>query len=199
MGKNPGLGIGLSVLGSLCTALGYTFQKLAHRRADASAEAAAREVARNAGPGTDLAEGGPSSLASLPKPLPKGTPYYRFWQFPAGLAMLILGSIVGVITFGLAGQAELAPMSAVTLVWNELLAWRVSRPVVELGRKSCTTDDDGSHLRSATHSTPACSLALLPSAGAARALHAHRRHLRCPHGGRHHTGPDLRRLHRHRL
>lgn len=127
MGKNPGLGIGLSVLGSLCTALGYTFQKLAHRRADASAEAAAREAARNAGPGADLAEGGPSSSASLPKPLPKGTPYYRFWQFPAGLAMLILGSIVGVVTFGLAGQAELAPMSAVTLVWNELLAWRVLR------------------------------------------------------------------------
>lgn len=136
MGKNPGLGIGLSVLGSLCTALGYTFQKLAHRRADASAEAAAREAARSgerAGP-SGLSEDvstveGEVTQRSVPK-APRGTPYYRFWQFPAGLAMLILGSVVGVVTFGLAGQAELAPMSAVTLVWNELLSWRVSAAAV---------------------------------------------------------------------
>lgn len=53
--------------------------------------------------------------------------YWRYWQFIAGMGMLIIGSIFAVAVFGLAGQAELAPMGAVTLIFNELLAWRVLR------------------------------------------------------------------------
>jgi uncharacterized membrane protein len=55
----------------------------------------------------------------------KSKPYFKFWQFPAGLGCLIVGSIIAVVCFGLAGQAELAPMSSVTLVFSELFAWKV--------------------------------------------------------------------------
>jgi len=131
MEKNATLGIFIALAGTLCSAGGYTFQKLAHRRADVSAaaahaasEAAAAQALRLT---LDGALGGQAAAGGddLRKPPPKAIPYYRFWQFPAGLGMLILGSVTAVFSFGLAGQAQLAPMSAVTLVWNELLAWRV--------------------------------------------------------------------------
>jgi hypothetical protein len=130
MEKNATLGIFIALAGTLCSAGGYTFQKLAHRRADVSAaaahaasEAAAAQALRLT---VDGSLGGQAAGDDdLRKPPPKAIPYYRFWQFPAGLGMLILGSITAVFSFGLAGQAQLAPMSAVTLIWNELLAWRV--------------------------------------------------------------------------
>ena len=99
-GKNPLLGMSLSLVGCTCTAVGYTLQKVAHRRASAL------NAARSAG--------------GLP-PLP----YWRFAEWLAGLAALVVGSTFAVVVFGLAGQAELAPMGAVTLIVSSLLAWRV--------------------------------------------------------------------------
>jgi drug/metabolite transporter (DMT)-like permease len=100
MGKNPALGVFVAAIGCCCSAVGYTLQKWAHRRAAAhNAERAAAGL----------------------KPLPS----YMFLQWPLGLLALVVGSAFAVVTFGLAGQAELAPMGAVTLVANTLLAWRV--------------------------------------------------------------------------
>lgn len=59
-------------------------------------------------------------------------PYWRFWQLWAGLLLLLVGSIVSVVTYGLASQAQLAPMSALTLLFNEVLAWLVLKE--RLGR-----------------------------------------------------------------
>lgn len=41
--------------------------------------------------------------------------------------MLVVGSVFSVVTMGMAGQAELAPMAATTMMWNMVLAWRVLR------------------------------------------------------------------------
>jgi hypothetical protein len=110
-GSNPLLGVFLAMVGCFCSACGYTLQKLAHRRADAAKSAAGASPAVGGAPGS---------------PVPRVT-YWRYWQFPAGLAMLIVGSVFAVVVFGLAGQAELAPMGAATMIFNELLAWRVLR------------------------------------------------------------------------
>lgn len=65
----------------------------------------------------------PDSAAVPAQALP--IPYWRFWQLWAGLLLLLIGSIVSVVTYGLASQAQLAPMSALTLLFNEVLAWLV--------------------------------------------------------------------------
>ena len=54
----------------------------------------------------------------------KAKSYWKYWQFPAGLGFLVLGSVFAVFVFGLAGQSELAPMGAVTMIFNTILAWR---------------------------------------------------------------------------
>lgn len=148
---NPVLGVCLALVGTLCSAIGYTLQKLAHRRSDAAAhkvqhdkahdelrqrERAEAEAAAEAE--DSEVEGAPDALTAAvtamgggpadnagPTPTPKRTSYWSYWQFPAGLGMLVLGSIFSVITAGMAGQAQLAPMSATTMIWNMVLAWRV--------------------------------------------------------------------------
>ena len=137
MEKNVPLGIAISLCGTLCSAVGYTLQKLAHHRADRAglidrvvAEVpVSRDVAEPAGvlavsaapPAEILDSNDETATARRPT-----VPYHKYWQFPAGIAMLVLGSLTAIISFGLAGQAQLAPMSAVTLLWNELLAWKAS-------------------------------------------------------------------------
>ena len=134
-------GVMLSILGTLFTAVGYTLQKLAHRRAAASAVAAEVDAARKGGATT------PQPRLPLPKPNvfgaatapsledsraeqipleePKALPFWRFWQAGTGLLCLVAGSCVSVAALSLAGQASLAPVAVLTLVWQELLSWRV--------------------------------------------------------------------------
>jgi hypothetical protein len=69
----------------------------------------------------------PQVPASSSSALPPPVPYYRFWHFSAGVFFLVVGAVFSVVVFGLAGQSELAPMGAVTLVANQILAARVLR------------------------------------------------------------------------
>lgn len=80
----------LSVTGCMFSAVGYTMQKAAHRRA---------------------------AVLALP--------FYRCWEWVVGLLSLVTGSVFAIVVLGLAGQAELAPMGAVTLIATTLLSWRV--------------------------------------------------------------------------
>ena len=114
--KNSSLGLVLAIVGTFCSAVGYTFQKLAHRRADVSRSAAAAAASASAPAGS-----------AANKPAAAALPFWRFWQLSAGFAALVLGSVTAVFAFGLAGQAELAPMGAVTLIWTEVLAALVLR------------------------------------------------------------------------
>jgi uncharacterized membrane protein len=96
--QRPFLGIAIALLGCCTAATGYTLQKVAHiKTAKANQYASQR------------------------------SPYWRRWEFVAGSACLGVASALAIITFSLAGQAELAPMGAVTLVAQELLAWWVLR------------------------------------------------------------------------
>lgn len=195
--SNPGLGIALATIGCITTAVGYTFQKLAHMKAEDapkaprdlgpqkarpaphSSERSRRSASRgsheachreesdnNEGDVTDVGVSGlteeegrgepsepahlvldsgagalPSRPPSEAAPIPGGAlsmargdpavlkrkPYFRQWQFSVGIFLLVVGSVFSVIVFGLAGQAQLAPMGAVTMCANSILAWRVLR------------------------------------------------------------------------
>ena len=99
MSSSTFVGICISLCATLSNAIGYTLQKLAHRRADEAALAA-------------------SSPALA---------FWRYWQFPAGLGCCIAAAIFDVVSYGFAGQSTLGPIGAVTLVWVALLSWRVLR------------------------------------------------------------------------
>jgi hypothetical protein len=143
------VGISLSLGGTLCNAVGYTLQKLAHRRVDAQQQQAASDGAARAlkvahvGAPLDLSAAPPpppppldagaaaayAGAASAPPlaPPPPRLFYWTCWQFWLGLAIVAGGAVLGVVSFGFAGQATLGPVGAVTLVWIELLSWRVLR------------------------------------------------------------------------
>lgn len=173
------LGIGIAVVGTFFSAVGYTLQKTSHNRADADlaerirkqqrlaatgsvASPPAAGVTPSAGPSATspaaieptlvtprksdgqqreaaaAGDAGGGELKDSPSAGPVASPvaaaaemeevkkqsYWRYWQFPAGLTMLIIGAIAAVFVFGLAGQSELAPMGAVTMIFNTILAWR---------------------------------------------------------------------------
>ena len=115
------VGVILELCATVCNAGGYTLQKLAHRRVDA---AAAEAMAGTAG-GASVA-----ALAATPdvgagRPAAPPLPYYRYWQFGAGLLCCVLAAVLDVVSYGFAAQSQLGPVSATTLVWVALLSWRV--------------------------------------------------------------------------
>ena len=50
--------------------------------------------------------------------------FWKYWQFPAGLAFLIVGTIFAAFVFGLAPQSTLAPLGSVTMILNTIFSWR---------------------------------------------------------------------------
>ena len=50
--------------------------------------------------------------------------YWQYWQFPVGLAFLVLGTIPAAFVFGLAPQSTLAPLGSVTMILNTIFSWR---------------------------------------------------------------------------
>lgn len=52
----------------------------------------------------------------------KAKGYKRFWQFYAGLVLLIVGTVFSAFVFGLAPQSTLAPLGSVTMIVNAILS-----------------------------------------------------------------------------
>ena len=50
--------------------------------------------------------------------------YMTYWQFPAGLALLIAGTLCAAFVLGLAPQSTLAPLGSVTMILNTIFAWK---------------------------------------------------------------------------
>ena len=136
----------LAIFGTLCTAAGYTFQKLAHKRAAVSLEVAEAAEPRPPAPPTassqaasaaaaaaappaddDEAAATAKSISGVAAPRTQPYPYWRMWQTAAGLACLVAGSGISTAALGLAGQAQLAPVACLTLAWQDLMSWRVLR------------------------------------------------------------------------
>lgn len=58
----------------------------------------------------------------IPTHVPKS--YMTYWQFPAGLALLIAGTLCAAFVLGLAPQSTLAPLGSVTMILNTIFAWK---------------------------------------------------------------------------
>ena len=111
------VGIILELGATVCNAGGYTLQKLAHRRVDA--------VALQAASGAGSSALSPEANADVTTVRAPPLPYYRYWQFGAGLLCCVLAAVLDVVSYGFAAQSQLGPVSATTLVWVALLSWRV--------------------------------------------------------------------------
>ena len=111
------VGVLLSLSATMGNGLGYILQKLAHRRVDEAAEAAAAHAAGEARDGPVPS----SASAAAPAPLP----FWRYWQFGAGLLCCVAAAGLDVASYGFAAQSQLGPIGATTLVWVALLSWRV--------------------------------------------------------------------------
>ena len=92
------LGIVLALLGCTCSAIAYTLQKIAHERSRSSATA-------------------PASVSGA-----SSSPFWRYWQFPAGLACLICGAVLSVVASSMAAQSTLSPLANFTQLINMVLA-----------------------------------------------------------------------------
>jgi len=101
--ERPVLGLLIGAAGCCATAVGYTLQKIAHIQT-------AKAIAGATSPHTRFS-------------------YWTRWEFIVGCILLALASVAATVTFTMVSQSELAPLGAVTLATQEVLAyWWLQEP-----------------------------------------------------------------------